>query len=180
LNDSALFFLGAALHRKSLGASLRRLASKLDDALEYASNRRSGASLFDEFGVTPGKNLNLGVASAANNRSYITYVFKDAQGNIVYVGRASGPGTPRQVMAGRLRKGHEHFHEGLTEEIVDVQKSKMASQGAEEVFIQGYRERGAVLTNIDESLSFDRKSRIQRSLDKIEAYLEELAERGLR
>jgi len=40
LNDSALFILGAAIHRKSLGASLRRLASKLDDALEYAFNRR--------------------------------------------------------------------------------------------------------------------------------------------
>jgi hypothetical protein len=31
-------------------------------------------------------------------RSYITYVFKDAEGNVTYLGRASGPGNPIEVL----------------------------------------------------------------------------------
>jgi hypothetical protein len=54
--------------------------------------------------------------------------------------------------------------EGLTAEVVDVQESKLASQGAEEVFVQGFRERGAKLTNIDEPSSYKNSERTQRSL----------------
>ncbi len=106
-------------------------------------------------------------------KSYITYSFKDISGNVVYVGRASGKGSPIQVLNRRIAQGHKHF-KGLTPEVVSVQKSKMASQGAEEFFIQAYREQGAKLTNIDESLSFSNKQRTQKSLIKIDAFIEEL------
>ena len=141
---------------------------------------KGAGSLFEEFGVTPGRGLNLDVPSAPEGSSYITYSFKNSSNEVVYVGRASGPGTPRQVLAGRLSKGHDHFTEGLTPEVVDVQGSKLASQGAEEVFVQGYREQGAKLSNIDEALSYKNSERIQRSLNKIEAYIEDLERRGLR
>jgi hypothetical protein len=141
---------------------------------------KAAGSLFEEFGVTPGRGLNLDVPSDPEGRSHITYAFKNSSGEVVYVGRAGGPGTPRKVLADRISKGHDHFTEGLTAEVVDVQGSKLASQGAEEVFVQGYREQGANLTNIDEPLSYKNSERIQHSLKKIEAYIEDLEQRGLR
>ncbi|WP_406697218.1 hypothetical protein V5E97_00130 [Singulisphaera sp. Ch08] len=124
--------------------------------------------------------MNLDIPSAPEKHSYVTYVFRNSFGEVVYVGRTSGSGTPRQVMADRIRKGHDHFVEGLTAEVVDVQGSKLASQGAEEVFVQGFRERGAKLTNINEPLSYKNLVRTQRSLEKIEAYIQDLDQRGLR
>lgn len=147
-------------------------------ALELNSPK---STVFEEFGISPGSRFDPNVPSdAANNRSYITYVFRDSDAHIVYVGRGSGPGTPQEVLEGRIRKGHDHFHVGPTPEVVDAQMSKLASQGAEEVFKQEFIEQGAQLTYVDEALSFDRKSRAERSVDKIEAYLEDLRERGLR
>ncbi|WP_035614373.1 RHS repeat-associated core domain-containing protein [Haloferula sp. BvORR071] len=135
------------------------------------------ASLFGEFGVVPGRGISLATPSAIGGRSYITYAFRNAAGEVVYVGRASGAGSPIEVLAARLRKGHDHFTVGLTPEVVATQRSLVASQGAEEFFIQGFREQGAKLTNIDEALSFDRASRQARSLEKIEAFFEELFSR---
>jgi hypothetical protein len=86
-------------------------------------------------------------------------------------------GNPAEVLAARLRKGHDHFSAGLTPEVIATQKSLMASQGAEEFFIQGFREQGARLTNIDEALSFDRASRQAKSVSKIDAFFEELLSR---
>jgi len=64
--------------------------------------------------------------------------------------------------------------------LLDVQGSKLARQGAEDVFIQGFKEQGATLTNVDEALSFANQECIQRALAKIEAYIEDLVRRGLR
>lgn len=101
-------------------------------------------------------------------------------GQFYALSSTSGPGTPTQVLADRISKGHDHFAEGLTAEVVDVQGSKLASQGAEEVFVQGFREQGAKLSNVDEPLSYKNAQRTQRSLDKIDAYIQDLERRGLR
>ncbi|WP_152679947.1 hypothetical protein [Paenibacillus sp. IHB B 3415] len=70
-------------------------------------------TLFDEFNVIPGKGLNLDIPFALNGRSYITYAFKNLGDEIEYVGRASGKGTPNDVMKQRIAKGHDHFHAGI-------------------------------------------------------------------
>ena len=149
------------------GAVLGSLASGL-----WRNSFRKG--LFEELGITPFKGFDPRVASGANGKSYITYAFKNAKDEVVYVGRASGHGTPLQVLQQRIRKGHDHFHEGLTAHVASVHKSKLASQGAEEAFIQGFKEQGHRLSNIENALSFDNKHRIKRSLEKIEEYIIEL------
>lgn len=131
--------------------------------------------LFSLFDVQPGKNLNLDVPSASNGGSYITYVFKNADDEIVYVGKASIPkGTPKQALSRRLAAGHKHFSPGLKPEIVATQISKQACAGAEEFFKQGYQKLGTKLTNIDNALSM-RSDRLSSSIAKIETFLEDLA-----
>ena len=116
--------------------------------------------------------MNLTVPSAADGKSYITYMFKDGE-EIVYVGRASGPGLPEQVLNRRIGAGHEHWRPGLTKEVIDVQATKAASQGAEEFFKQGVQQEGAVLRNIDPPLSL-RPSLRGKSISKLEAFFKEL------
>jgi hypothetical protein len=82
------------------------------------------------------------------------------------------------VLERRLSRGHDHFTDGLTPEIVDVQKSKEANRGAEEFFTQGYSELGAELTNINEPLSFKDAERTQKSLRYLDAFFSELFSRG--
>lgn len=130
--------------------------------------------LFDLFNLPIGRQINLTVPSGPGGHSFITYAFKNANGQVVYVGRASGVGNPAQVLQGRISNGHQHFHDGLTAEVEDVQKSKLANQGAEEFFIQAYREIGSPLTNIDESLSFANMDRSIKSITKLDAFFEEL------
>jgi hypothetical protein len=131
--------------------------------------------LFSLFDVKPGRNLNLNVPSTPDGGSFITYVFKNADGEIVYVGKASIPkGTPNQALSRRLAAGHEHFNSALTPEIVATQTSKQACAGAEEFFKQGYQKLGAKITNIDNALSM-RSDRISSSIKKIESFLSELA-----
>jgi hypothetical protein len=137
--------------------------------------------LFDELGINPfGDTLSLSVPSATNGsgRSFITYAFRDSAGRVTYVGRASGPGTPVKVLADRIRKGHDHFREGLTAHVIDVQGTKRASQGAEEFFYQGFRQRGEPLTNAESILSFDRPARTRSSLEKIEDFFTDLFRRA--
>jgi hypothetical protein len=66
---------------------------------------------------------------------------------------------------------------GIIPRVVGVQQTKLASQGAEEFFIQGYRDLGAPLRNVDNALSFDSAARTQSSLSKIEAFFDELHNR---
>ncbi|MFC1438200.1 LamG-like jellyroll fold domain-containing protein [Streptacidiphilus sp. N1-10] len=139
------------------------------------------ADLFDSFGVKPGENLNLAEPSAANGRSYITYVAKDADGNVRYVGRAQGKGNPLQVMKGRIARGHDIFKQNpdLTPQVVDVQQSMDASKGAEEFFTQGFAQRGASLLNSPDSpaLGFSKAARGQKSVQMMDAFFDELLSR---
>ena len=130
--------------------------------------------LFDMFNVTPGQGINLATPSAANGKSYITYVFKNAEGQVVYVGRSSGTGNPTQVLNRRISRGHDHWDDSLTREVVDTQTNMAACQGAEEFFINGFREVGQPLNNIDEALSFKNAERRGKSVFKIDAFFEDL------
>ncbi|MGW0575453.1 LamG-like jellyroll fold domain-containing protein [Streptomyces sp. NPDC002920] len=140
-----------------------------------------GADLFDTFGVEPGKNLNLSEPSASNGRSYITYVAKDAEGNVRYVGRAQGKGNPLQVMKGRISRGHDIFKENpdFSPHVVDVQQSAEANKGAEEFFTQGFSQRGADLLNSPDSpaLGFSKTPRGQKSVQMMDSFFDELLSR---
>jgi len=61
----------------------------------------------------------------------------------------------------------------LTPQVIDVQASKSASQGAEEFFIQGFIEQGAKLRNIDPAISL-RQGRIDKSIGKIDDFFDDL------
>ena len=137
-------------------------------------------SLFDTFNIRPGKGIIKNVASGENGKSYITYTLKE-KGKVVYVGRASGLGTPEQVLNYRLGKRgggrHNYYTDGITAEIVATQKSKEANRGAEEFFMQGYVEQGAELRNYDPALSYGSSYRTNKSVGNIEAFFGELFDR---
>ncbi|GAA2881064.1 hypothetical protein Acy02nite_21010 [Actinoplanes cyaneus] len=131
------------------------------------------SDLFDEFDVTPGEGFDPTVPSAGD-RSYITYAFRNEADEVTYVGRASGRGNPAQVLAGRLSRGHDHFTEGLTPEVIAVQGNYASSRGAEEFFIQGYLQRGASLTNSDPAVGFSKTARGKKSVGYMDSFFTEL------
>ncbi len=86
--------------------------------------------------VTGAAGTSLALASiVTEGRTFIVYVFKEGS-NWRYVGRASGKGTPLEVLWGRIRKGHTvaEVNPHLEPEIVDVQQSRAANKAAEAVF----------------------------------------------
>ncbi|MEM7579864.1 MAG: DUF4157 domain-containing protein [Cyanobacteria bacterium P01_A01_bin.80] len=151
---------------------------KLPDNLKSTieANAQAGKKdLTELFGIEPGKNLNL-ERSSPDVKSYITYVFKNAEDEIVYVGKASFKGTPKQALARRLSRGHDHYSPDLKSEIIATQSSKGANAGAEEFFKQSYQKAGANLTNVDEALDMSRKSRREKSIAKIDEFIDSLDE----
>ncbi|MEO3807294.1 RHS repeat-associated core domain-containing protein [Nonomuraea sp. B1E8] len=142
------------------------------------------ASMFSRFRITPGKGFRVDVPSAAGGRSYITYVIRNSKDQIVYVGKASGKGTPQQVLNARFKKqksGHDHYHPELGDkapEIIDVYASRDAMSGGEQFYIEAYREEGARLRNKIEGMSWDRPDRRKRSLTKLDAFFLEKMFRG--
>jgi hypothetical protein len=115
--------------------------------------------------------------SAAGGRTYITYELKNAQGEVVYVGRASGVGTPEQVMQGRLARGHDVFdaNPGLRTEIKAVQGGPAANKGAEGVLHEQRLREGARLLNDPKSPPLSSKpSKAAEVRAKIDAYHEDL------
>jgi hypothetical protein len=140
--------------------------------------RRPGDTLFEHLGVKPGESVDLHTFSDATGakRSNIIYAFKDGD-TIVYTGRAGGRGTPEQVLENRISRGHDHWREGLTAEVVEVLPTKMAAQGAEEVYRLGYMEKGFPLENVDPALSYKLPDRAADSLAKLQAYRDFLRSR---
>ncbi|MDP2270158.1 MAG: RHS repeat-associated core domain-containing protein [Archangium sp.] len=113
----------------------------------------------------------------APENTFLTYEFYNASKEPVYVGRASGPGTPQQVMKGRLAKGHDVFdtNPGLTPKINAVQGNKLASQGAEGVLYEQRLREGAKLLNDPKSPPLSSKpSKAADVRAKIDAYAEDL------
>ena len=116
-------------------------------------------------------------SAAAKGRTYITYELKNAQGEVVYVGRASGVGTPDQVMQGRLARGHDVFdaNPGLTAQVKAVQESAAANKGAEGVLYAQRLREGAKLLNDPKSPPLSSKpSKADEVRAKVEAYHEDL------
>jgi hypothetical protein len=144
------------------------------------ASQLGGKTLFERLGITFGRKLSLDTPSSVtgSNRSYISYVFKNKQtGEVVYTGRASGEGTPAQVLQDRLNKPHKRYNPALHEaEVIDVHGSKLPSQGAEEVYMLGFRERGPLI-NDDPGLSYLTLKRARSSLSKLLAFIAEIASR---
>ncbi len=176
----ALFAEGPSNNIARRAAKAADVGDAAGDVARRVDDVPAERALFEEFGVTPGEGLNLDTPSSVSGRSYITYEFRDPADGVAYIGRASGPGTPNQVMRQRLAKGHDHFLAGDTYRVIDVQGSLLASQGAEEFFIQGYREQGAILRNAIQALDYSRPARTTKSLDKLDAFFMDLSSRRLR
>jgi hypothetical protein len=117
-------------------------------------------------------------AQQGSPKTFITYTFKQGE-NVVYVGRASGKGTPDQVLNQRLGKGHHILREnpGLTPEVQAVQGNRAANRGAEDVWYEYYKREGAPLLNDPQSPPLSSKrSKITRSRQRIQAYADDLNE----
>lgn len=109
--------------------------------------------------------------------TFITYEFWNPSKEPVYVGRASGPGTPEKVMKGRLAKGHDVYDEnpGLTPVIKAVQGNKLANQGAEGVLYEQRLREGAKLLNDPKSPPLsDKPAKAADVRAKIDAYADDL------
>lgn len=95
----------------------------------------------------------------------------------MYIGRASGAGTPEQVMQGRLARGHDVFdaNPGLTAEPHAVQGNAVANKGAEGVLYEQRLREGAKLLNDPKSPPLSSKpSKAAEVRAKIEAYADDL------
>ena len=116
-------------------------------------------------------------SAAASGRTYISYELRNAQSEVVYVGRASGVGTPEQVMQGRLARGHDVFDTtpGLTPHVRAVQGGPSANKGAEGVLYEQHLRAGAKLLNDPKSPPLSSKpSKTAEVRAKIDAYTEDL------
>jgi RHS repeat-associated protein len=135
-----------------------------------ASHIRSLGKLADAAEDIPG-------GAAGEARTYVTYELKNAKGEVVYVGRASGIGTPEQVMKDRLAKGHDVFdaNPGLTPAVSAAQGTSAANKGAEGVLYEQRLKEGAQLLNDPKSPPLSAKpSKAAAVRRKIDAYHEDL------
>jgi RHS repeat-associated protein len=117
----------------------------------------------------------LGAVKAVASRSYVTYVILDKSRKVVYVGKASGKGTPVQALKKRL-SNHKHYRpkDGDKPYIIDRQHSSDACAGAEQVWHDYYTMKGAKLRNIDSPLDWKRNDKIADSIRKIKAFFDEM------
>lgn len=109
-------------------------------------------------------------------KTYITYVLKDAKGNVSYVGRASGMGTPEQVMKSRLSKGHDIYDldRTLVPEVIDTQNSADANKGAEKMWYDYYKNNGSPLRNDPQNPPLSNKPSKQQSTQRrVESYMDQ-------
>jgi RHS repeat-associated protein len=115
----------------------------------------------------------------SNARTYITYVFRDLQSEVRYVGRAAGEGDPLKVLWDRIAKGHDvaKEHPWLQPEVIDVQRSRLASQGAEGYYHQQFRkiaqEKGLPFFNSPKSppLGSSSAEKLTNSLKKLTRFI---------
>jgi YD repeat-containing protein len=144
------------------------------ERLERLVFMASGPALHGLGSLTSRANRLSRAARAASGKTYITYVFKNAEGEVVYVGKASGYGTPRAVLTRRIGGGHEHWHPELgdTREVIAIQNSLAACHGAEDVWYNYYLLHGATLRNEVPPLS-DKIKKAAAVRRKIRAYAEE-------
>lgn len=101
-------------------------------------------------------------------RSFIVYGIRNAAGQIVYVGRASGEGDAEAVL-GKRESSHQHKGQGRFG-ILDTQDSREANRGGEEVIYQRERLKaegeGRKLLNIIQPVSGRNKEKAQRYVEQ--------------
>jgi len=110
------------------------------------------------------------------DETFITYSFQK-DGKTVYIGKASGIGSPEYVLERRMIKGHSHWKPGYTRGVIDIQQSEDACAGAEGVWFHYHKTIGSKLTNKNTPLDFGRRDRRLASARKLEAYDAELQQR---
>ncbi|MCI0564328.1 MAG: hypothetical protein MN733_38130, partial [Nitrososphaera sp.] len=106
-------------------------------------------------------------------KTYAIYVLRNAKGEIVYVGRASGIGTPEQVVKDRIGKGHHVFDSqpGLVPEVIDVQSDQEANKGAEQLWYEHFLKQGEPLLNDPKTPPLSQKpSKAAKTQERIDKY----------
>lgn len=108
-----------------------------------------------------------------DSETFIVYSIKDSNNKTIYVGRASGKGTPQQVLDRRIGEPHKHKDAGRFV-IEDVQKSKGANRGAEDVIYNKERlkaeKENRQLLNIEQPIS----PRNKKGRQYVEDYVKEM------
>jgi hypothetical protein len=109
-------------------------------------------------------------------RTYITYIIKDENNNVRYVGRASGIGTTAEVMKQRIAKGHRIMKRNptFTPEVIDQQSSPDANKGAEKLWHEHYKKQGANLLNAPKAPPLsDKLSKRENTEQRVKTYIDE-------
>lgn len=110
-------------------------------------------------------------SAAPAARTRLVYSIRDVDDNVIYVGRASGKGTPQQVLSKRI-SNHDHAGAGRFQ-IEETQGSYAANRGAEDVIYQREllksQSEGRTLLNIDQPIG----PRNPHGRDYIDAYHKE-------
>jgi hypothetical protein len=102
---------------------------------------------------------------------------KNADGEVVYVGRASGTGTAEQVLKQRLAKGNDVYKENpeLKPEVYATQGNPSANKGAEGVLYEQRVREGARLLNDPKSPPLSEKpAKAVEVRQKVSDYSEDL------
>jgi len=121
----------------------------------------------------------MNVSGDGGQQTFITYIFRHSAGQVVYVGRTRGYGTPEQVLQQRLAKGHHVFdnNPGLKPEVQAYQGNQEANMGAEDVWYEYYRRAGAPLLNNPQTPPLSsRLDRLEATRRRIQAYADDLEE----
>lgn len=117
-------------------------------------------------------------ADNGGSKTYITYALRNEKTDAIgYVGRASGKGTPEEVLAQRLAKGHHITKENpelqeFKPEVIAVQGNRAANRGAEDIWYNRFRLRGEPLRNDPKSPPLSDKLWKAKNIgrNRVEAY----------
>lgn len=110
-------------------------------------------------------------------KTYINYTLREGNGAVRYVGRASGRGSPEQVMRQRISKGHKVARQNpsLTPKVESVQGTPDANLGGEDVLYEYHKREGADLLNSLKSPPLSSlPKKLGKTWDRIEAYSDDL------
>lgn len=121
--------------------SLRRTQTAASSPRQAANPRQADAQVGSSSAAMYPATRRRAGNRARTPRTYITYTLRDARGDVRYVGRTSGIGTPENVMANRLNHpkfGKHHILKrypnlNLTARVEGVQSNSSSNKGAEEV-----------------------------------------------
>jgi len=176
LAPSGTLLKGGSVYSNARRGTAIPAGTPLDAQQKYArekdSNPAAGADLNNA--TNPGGN---GARKTQEDvKTYITYVLMEAGGDVAYVGRASGVGTPEQVLKSRLSKGHDVYDSDrtLVPEVIDTQNSADANKGAEKLWYDFYKSKGSPLRNDPQSPPLsDKPSKQESTQRRVESYIDQ-------